>query len=381
MGKFQDFLKNIPTKGYELLDQLEHDKMGTFQVSDESCTSVGLLDQIETLYMTATEKTPTFDEIDVENPSLSQSYAVVRALREILLKLLRKYEFEQSGEYFIDETSETIEEVIMGFENEYSFNRMLTVFMGCVNPRSFCDCARNQITETIIARLVYPSTFEIAGWKRLIPVREIFKKLKIKLDEYKLFYHPVDHPVQKYEQYAENTTIKLEDSPELSVTSGFETGTIVDFEKPKENIRYTGTVIGTNGENYKIRVGRDDVIEIPRKRITFDIYNQMRNNPNLKRFKNILEQKSVKISDDFMLYAKGFVLEFRSKDEMNKIAAETPETLVETSDQIDPTRITVGDIAPGMNIGANANVTQIFNTIIGNEVSGSGQMNANINIE
>jgi len=197
----------------------------------------------------------------------------------------------------------------------------------------------------------------------------------------RIIYHPVDHPVQKYEQYAENTTIKLEDSPELSVTSGFETGTIVDFEKPKENIRYTGTVIGTNGENYKIRVGRDDAIEIPRKRITFDIYNQMRNNPNLKRFKNILEQKSVKISDDFMLYAKGFVLEFRSKDEMNKIAAETPETLVETSDQIDPTRITVGDIAPGMNIGANANVTQIFNTIIGNEVSGSGQMNANINIE
>jgi hypothetical protein len=40
--------------------------------------------------------------------------------------------------------------------------------------------------ETVIKRLVFGTTFEIHGWKRLLPAREIFKILSFNIDDYNL---------------------------------------------------------------------------------------------------------------------------------------------------------------------------------------------------
>ena len=39
---------------------------------------------------------------------------------------------------------------------------------------------------TVIKRLVLGTTFEIEGWKRILPAREIFKKLSLNIDDYEL---------------------------------------------------------------------------------------------------------------------------------------------------------------------------------------------------
>ena len=36
--------------------------------------------------------------------------------------------------------------------------------------------------------------FEIEGWKRIIPVREMFEQLNLDIDEYELSYQKVHHP-------------------------------------------------------------------------------------------------------------------------------------------------------------------------------------------
>ena len=80
---------------------------------------------------------------------------------------------------------------------EYSYEKFMKIFVACVNPRSFqgVSSQRNEQKftekqfanlETVIKRLVLGTTFETEGWKRLLPAREIFKKLSLKIDDYKL---------------------------------------------------------------------------------------------------------------------------------------------------------------------------------------------------
>ena len=78
-----------------------------------------------------------------------------------------------------------------------SYQRFFKIFVSCVNPRSFQGLSnlKDEETfinrqfadlETVIKRLVFGTTFEIEGWKRLLPAREIFKKLSLNIDYYQL---------------------------------------------------------------------------------------------------------------------------------------------------------------------------------------------------
>jgi len=73
---------------------------------------------------------------------------------------------------------------------------MLSIFLGCVNPRSYLENSVEQIadTETVIQRLSSRTAFEVEGWKRLLPVREIYKALDLDLENYELKYKVINHP-------------------------------------------------------------------------------------------------------------------------------------------------------------------------------------------
>ena len=73
---------------------------------------------------------------------------------------------------------------------------MLAVFTGCVSPRSYSSSSDKQDAETekIISRLVSKTAFEIEGWKRILPVRKMFEKMGLNIDDYELTYDEVNHP-------------------------------------------------------------------------------------------------------------------------------------------------------------------------------------------
>jgi len=82
---------------------------------------------------------------------------------------------------------------------------MLTLFTGCISPRSldglilnskFDDqfiSAQTQITNDAIDRLVNQTEIQPAGWRRITPLTELFKKYKVNLNSIKLESMTVYH--------------------------------------------------------------------------------------------------------------------------------------------------------------------------------------------
>jgi len=82
----------------------------------------------------------------------------------------------------------------MGDDGPFSFHKMLAVFIGCINPRSYYGDPTKQaaVLDSVISRLVNRTVFEIEGWKRILPVRNAFKELGIKkIDDYALTWEKV----------------------------------------------------------------------------------------------------------------------------------------------------------------------------------------------
>ena len=111
-----------------------------------SQTSILLLHQINTNSLK--------DHLIEDHPNLSHSYSVIFAFQNAILSLLTKLKESHTDENFGNNIYKTIIDEV---ESKYSLSKMLSVFMGCVNPRSFYDFSRKQIaeTETVIARLCY----------------------------------------------------------------------------------------------------------------------------------------------------------------------------------------------------------------------------------
>mgnify|MGYP000381406996 CR=1 FL=1 len=95
---------------------------------------------------------------------------------------------------------------------QFSFTKMLTLFTGCVSPRSLDGLIVNSkfdgstiLTRSIyinaqlqqsndaIDRLVNKTEFEIEGWKRIRPIAELFRKYNVNPDNLKLESIPVYH--------------------------------------------------------------------------------------------------------------------------------------------------------------------------------------------
>ena len=266
-------------------------------MSDLSQISVGLLPALKSELDTNAE---LYSE---EYPNLSHSYSVIQSVQLALLELLA-------------EKKEEISDV----KNDRYFYKMLAVFMGCVNPRSFYDTAQKQGAElkTVIARLIFPTEFEIEGWKRILPNRTIFEQVNIKLDEYVLSYKEVFHPTDEYLNHF--TKLDPGKLPEVDTTDGFDTGTIIEVTHPNKDFKsITATVIEKDHFNYHLQIG-SKMIKIPFNRITYEIYELLQKETrNQKHYSKMLRTKSLEIpKNDYMLHSKGFILKFQSKLDLTK---------------------------------------------------------------
>ena len=134
---------------------------------------------------------------DQKLTSLCVSFSTVTTVRGATIRVLIARGFPD------DEIRNQLENV-----DEYSFNKMLTLFTGCISPRSldglilnsrndahFMD-AQTQITRTAVDRLVYQTGLEEPGWKRITPLVELLEHFNlnpnyIELQKIPVFHHSV----------------------------------------------------------------------------------------------------------------------------------------------------------------------------------------------
>ena len=138
------------------------------------------------------ERTPVHDQ---RNTYLCHSFSTMSAFHQVLIQFLSQFQ-NQVGLENLSLRHKTIIRKVIESIDEYSFQRMLVAFCGNVNPQGI---RRNQNTqtamlETVMERLVDPTVFEIDGWKRIGPVREMFDGLHLNIDDYELNYERVTHP-------------------------------------------------------------------------------------------------------------------------------------------------------------------------------------------
>ena len=159
-------------------------------MGDNTQASVDLLSQMKSilteLSLQGHDATLVHDQ---EHTNLCHSFATMSCFRKCIMSLV---EAESKTNMFCA-VSEMEKEMATG---EYSFRNMLTVFLGCVSPRSYKSDSTTQFaqTETVIARLAYRTVFEVEGWKRIIPVRRLFQRIRLNINDYELTYQKVEHP-------------------------------------------------------------------------------------------------------------------------------------------------------------------------------------------
>lgn len=138
------------------------------------------LDELLSLISLDAEYTSDMTAVhDQHGSNLCHSYSTISAFRQVLIQFLTQLKSDQSSKAnLIDQTIGRI-----NGNERFSFNRMLTTFLGCVNPRTFLGDGIRQaaMTETVIMRLINFTAFEIEGWKRMLPVRDIFTELGLEV--------------------------------------------------------------------------------------------------------------------------------------------------------------------------------------------------------
>lgn len=130
---------------------------------------------------------------DQQRSYLCHSFATISSLRNIIIQMIQRIAQESTDDEKVK--METIIRDIKSKDSEYCFQRMIVIFCCCVNPRSFHGVDQNQaaVVETVVSRLVYRTAFEIEGWKRIIPIRSIFKAIKFDINDFILSYEKVFH--------------------------------------------------------------------------------------------------------------------------------------------------------------------------------------------
>jgi len=192
-------LSSITASGHSQLDLIKSANQSEFQVSQNTQASIDILKQVDNFFAATNKLGQNQTEVtfvhDQEFTNLCHSFATMSAFRKTLLQLVESHK-NIYGQNFGTLIYDDVESGIKTKVGEFSYNSMLTVFLGCVSPRSFNTKAEIQAakTETVVARLCSKTAFEIEGWKRIIPVRKIFEKINLNIDEYELSYETVHHP-------------------------------------------------------------------------------------------------------------------------------------------------------------------------------------------
>ena len=171
---------------HSTLEGTKCSEMSHFEVTAKTQASLPLLVQLESIleaFSAGEDRTLGHEQ---ESADLCHSFATMSGFRQVLLDLTD----EQTT---IDATSlanctEIRNMIETDQKGDFSFGKMLTGFLGCVSPRSFHSSRdiQGSFLKTIVARLCSKTAFETEGWKRIIPVRRIFKTLNLKIDDYEL---------------------------------------------------------------------------------------------------------------------------------------------------------------------------------------------------
>ena len=197
------WLDRLNNQTKEELSRVHHGSTHGPDVGEETQASIDVLTHIDNFYtygsnrLTATTSGMTRVH-DQGSTYLCHSYATMSAFRQLIIQ------FRQANPTVGSRVTRLFRNLGMKSKidgtDEHSFHRMLSVFLGCVNPRSYFGDETKQaaILETVISRLVNRTTFEIEGWKRIVAVRTIFKELLIKIDDYVLTSEHVDHPTSQW---------------------------------------------------------------------------------------------------------------------------------------------------------------------------------------
>ena len=153
------------------------------EVTENTQASVDALSRIEQFLSTSRSQSNIMDTTfhDQFDTHLCHSYAIVSAFRQVIRTFL-------SGALSVRppikklklSNNKSINDKDIG---DFSFHRVLTAFVMGVNPRSFAGLKTLQSARTDIAisRLVHRTAFEIEGWKKMIPVRDLFKSVGLKV--------------------------------------------------------------------------------------------------------------------------------------------------------------------------------------------------------
>jgi len=185
------------------IEAAECSEMSHFEVTAKTQASLPLLKQLESIleaFSAGEDRTLGHDQ---ESTLLCHSFATISGFRQVLLDLTDKVKMQNTKDETLMATCENLRNQIEREQKgEFSFGKMLTGFLGCVSPRSFHSSRDIQgaFLEPIIARLCSKTAFETDGWKRIIPVRRIFKELNLKIDDYELSYEEAFHPNSQYDQ-------------------------------------------------------------------------------------------------------------------------------------------------------------------------------------
>ena len=152
------------------------------EVTENTQGSVDAMTRIEQFLSTSHYEANVLDTTfhDQFDTHLCHSYAIVSAFRQLIRTFL----------WFPLSTLLSIKQVKLLYEAindkdivDFSFHRVLTAFVMGVNPRSFAglDTRQSARTDIAISRLVHRTAFEIEGWKKMIPVRDLFKSVGLKV--------------------------------------------------------------------------------------------------------------------------------------------------------------------------------------------------------
>ena len=223
-------------------------------VADNTQASVNMQKEIQyasnfyTGHKMITSTGPMTNKIhDKRHTNLCSSIAVTSALRAAQLNFL-----DNKGK-----DKRMVRQELDDITGNFSFDKMLVLFTGCVSPRSMDGIVCNSIgtqrlmnqqdkrISTAIYRLAHRTMIDMEGWKKLTPVVDLFQKYQINSNRINLEYREVDHPLNSNGNYTYDDAIKDNHVVVMLVYSNW----VSDPTERNEHVAH-GVLLFSNDDQY-----------------------------------------------------------------------------------------------------------------------------------
>ena len=207
--RLDSLVSNIPAlkKAAQFLWHRKPCRNQTATVSEHTQASVNVMKNLEELLDSMTFGTFT-NSLQTNfhyqgDSSLCYGFAIISCLRHVILQFVKS-----------SNVSKKIKnEIVNACQQNGNYHKSLAIWVGNVCPRSFeglfpncpvdsqTTSKQTAVLETAIQRLTWCTAFECNGWKRLLPIRQIFKQCKLDIDNFDLTYKKVCHQEFKVSSY------------------------------------------------------------------------------------------------------------------------------------------------------------------------------------